>query len=115
MTATYLDYETPEGTPMTYYIDVEVVDQCKIDGAYGEYHPTEEKTYRPKVVIKRGCRPFTIQHEALHACIDFFRTEMPEDFNEIFDSKCKFGEEAFIHYYETFYTIIKKAVRKELK
>lgn len=114
MKTTYIDYETLEGAPLTYYIDVELVDQCKIDGANGEYHPSGTNTHRPKVVIKRNCRPFTVQHEALHACIDFFRTEMPEDFNEIFNSKCKFGEEAFIHYYETFYTIIKEALKKEL-
>lgn len=104
---TFIRYEDIDGNPLEYWFSVRVVDECSMKDAQGEYHPDKKL---PMVVLKKDCRPFTIQHESLHACIDFFRTKMPEDFNEIFDSKYKFGEEAFIHYYEAFCNAIVEVV-----
>jgi len=74
-----------------YSIKLEVVKYLG-ELTYGRYIPEEKK-----IIIVENCHISTIYHESIHAAIDMFRSTN-ENFSEIFDIKCKYGEEAFCHY-----------------
>ena len=104
-------HETLEGLPLYYKIKIVITNSLK-DGVSGEYYP---ETNPPSIIIKKDCRNFTIYHEALHACIDFFRKVYPEGFDDLFEPKTKFGEEAFICYYEQFCNAVLESVKEEAR
>ena len=102
---TYIKGETAKGYTIKYRFQVELVKEYSDKKAQGEY-VRPSKGILPKVITKRDATDFTIYHEALHACFDFFRETQEIDFTELFDKSNIFGEEAFIHYYEAFYKAI---------
>lgn len=105
--------ETEEGETIDYWFAVNQVEECNMGGAYGEYIPvrlTKTRNIIPVINIRFDADHSTIVHEALHACIDFFRIIQKVDFNDLFEIKSVFGEEAFCHYHKQFCDAISEAI-----
>jgi hypothetical protein len=106
-------YYDIEGKRLYYSFEVIKVALCNNPNALGEYVPAKNRDEnKPCIKITPRATEFTVYHEALHACIDFFRTTMPDDFNEIFDDSCIYAEEAFVHYFKAFCDATKTALNK---
>ena len=90
-----------EGYQIEYKIDVVRVDNCQKKDAKGQYYPIRFKDVCiPRIELSLLADDFTLEHECLHATIDFMRTIHNISFDELFSTDNPFGEEAFIYYYE---------------
>jgi len=111
---TFILCETEEGESVDYFFEVNKVEKCNMDGAKGEYIPirlSKTDSRVPVINIKYDSDNSTIIHEALHACIDFFRIIQKVDFDDLFDIVNPYGEEAFCHYHNQFCDAIHEALR----
>ncbi len=91
-----------EGRQIYYHIDVFRVMECENKNAKGQYYPTRlTGDMKPRIELSKTADDFTLEHECLHATIDFIRVVQKECFKELFSTDNPFGEEAFIYYYES--------------
>ncbi len=106
-----INCDDSEGYQIEYYIDVIKVDKCLSESAHGQYIPSRHRNGDvPQIQLSRTRKPFTLEHECLHATIDFIRTTQNVEFNDLFNVGDPFGEEAFIYYYESILEACKKAL-----
>ena len=100
-----------EGCQINYCIEIEKVDKCKKADAKGQYYPIRHTGAKfPKIELSKLANDFTLEHECLHATIDFVRTIQKVSFDDLFTISNPFGEEAFIYYYEDILKECRKAL-----
>jgi hypothetical protein len=111
---TYILCETEEGESIDYYFQVNQVLSCEMEGASGQYTPVRLSKIGssiPVIDIRFDAGNSTVIHEALHACIDFFRIVQKVNFDDLFKTTHPYGEEAFCHYHKQFCDAIFKALK----